>query len=108
MSYLSDLDARFTDISERVLKRGFHSALSNHLAEIIHHYERRLTNPTMLLDENNLIPLTAEEHSLLHDGKIRILKSASGYHCIDRNGARFKLKLDTFKAAWREEVMRGR
>jgi hypothetical protein len=107
MSYLGDLDARFSSVSEHVIKHGVQSALSNNPAEIIHHTERRLTHPESILDEDKLIPITGLEHALIHDGKIQIIKTADGFRCIDANGARFKLKLAKFKEIWREELMQN-
>jgi hypothetical protein len=105
MSYLSDLDRRFTETSQKVISSGIMSALSQNPAEIIHHYERRLTNPLIVLDENNLIPMTAWEHVLVHDGKIIIYEIKGFYYCIDEHGARFRLKLDKFRQLWREELV---
>lgn len=56
---------------ELILKGKHRSAYSNRIAEVFHHVIGR-RNLRLRWDKKNLMPLTNEEHRLLHDGKISV------------------------------------
>lgn len=90
----------FTKVSKQVLAEGVSSALSMHDAEIIHHLERRLTNPNKILDAENLVPLTGYEHDMVHKGVITLQKTGGYISAIDGNGAKWRLDLKKFVLIW--------
>lgn len=100
-SYLGNLDEAFTWISKRVLQEGVMSVVSYQPAEICHHLERRLTNPTAILNSFGLAPITAREHVMVHDGTIRIEKTGDGkLSIVDALGARFISDPKEFRKLW--------
>jgi hypothetical protein len=101
VSYLSELDEAFTWISKKVLQEGVLSIVSYQPAQIVHHLERRLTNPSAMLDSYKLVPLTAREHDLVHSGRILLLRGETGSLSVrDELGARFVARLNDFYEAW--------
>lgn len=101
MSQLSNLDEAFTWISKRIIQKDIMSIVSYNPAEIIHHVKRRLSNPTEILDATNLVPLTAFEHTMVHDGKIIITNVGLGRFAVtDMNGAHFIANTEEFMAKW--------
>ena len=101
MSELGNLDEAFTWISKKVLQRGVMSIASYNPAEIFHHMERRLTNPTEILAAENLVPLTAFEHTMVHAGKITIKPLGYGtFAIVDINGAHFLTDTMPFMKLW--------
>lgn len=90
MTLLGNLDEAFTWISKRVILSDIQSIASYNQAEILHHVQRRLTNPQEILAAENLVPLTAFEHTMVHAGKILIVCVGFGRFAVtDMNGAHF-------------------
>lgn len=102
-SYLGNLDEAFTWISKKVLQEGVMSVVSYNPAEICHHLERRLTNPTAILDSHKIAPITAREHTTVHDGTrtIQISEASNGnLYIVDLLGARFQANPERFRELW--------
>jgi hypothetical protein len=102
MSYLGNLDEAFTWIAGKVIVSGVTSAVSNNPAEIIHHLERRLANPEAILLAENLVPLTAYEHILVHSPtpQIRLVRKNGFLYVYDQHGAKFRANLKEFYLTW--------
>lgn len=100
-SYLGNLDEAFTWISKKVLQQGVMSVVSYNQAEICHHLERRLTNPTAILDPFKLAPVTGKEHDMVHSGAIQIASAPDGkLSVVDSNGAHFRVDAKEFRDLW--------
>lgn len=100
-SYLGNLDEAFTWISKKVLQAGVMSVVSYNPAEICHHLERRLTNPTAILDPKKLAPVTGREHDMVHAGTIKIDSAPDGkLSVVDMNGAKFLSDTKEFCKLW--------
>lgn len=79
------------------------SALSDTPAEIFHHIERRLTNPLRILDGTNLVPLTTEEHTAVHNNQIILEEKDGVIFCTDYRWGRvvrFRIYLNDFRRIW--------
>lgn len=106
-------DKIFTKISKKVLDGETRSALSDRPAEIIHHMERRLTRPDLILEASNLIPLSAEEHDAVHRGEIILEEKDGVVFCTDKRWkreVRLRLYLSDFRDKWNKTkgaVLRG-
>lgn len=101
LTLLGDIDEAFTWISKKVLQKGVMSIVSYNPAEIFHHVKRRLTNPTEILAAENLVPLTAFEHTMVHDGKIVVVNTGFGRFAVtDMNGAHFLANTMEFMKLW--------
>lgn len=101
MSFLGNADEAFTWISKRVIQKDILSIVSYNSAEILHHMERRLSNPSEILAAENLVPLTAFEHTMVHAGKILIVKVGFGRFAVtDMNGAHFIANTMAFMKVW--------
>lgn len=100
-SYLGNLDEAFTWISKKVLQDGVMSVVSYQPAEIFHHLERRLTNPTAILDPYKLAPVTAREHDMVHAGRIHIDSTPTRkLSVVDFYGAKFLSDPAEFRELW--------
>jgi len=102
-SYLGDLDEAFTWISKKVIQEGVMSVVSYQTAEICHHLERRLTNPTAILNPKKIAPITGREHTIVHNGTntIQIAEASNGkLAVVDMNGARFQVDTTEFQKCW--------
>jgi hypothetical protein len=102
----------FTIVSKIVLVRTeIQSIVSVNRAEILHHYHRRLTDPEAILDPYNLIPLTAYEHVLVHQGKISIEPlrrfGIPMWKVRDEYGAKFTVPIsEEFVVEWNRELVK--
>jgi len=102
-SYLGNLDEAFTWISRQVIQQGVMSVVSYNPAEICHHLERRLTNPTAILDSHKIAPITGREHTIVHDGTgtIQITEATNGnLYIVDSLGAKFQANPERFRELW--------
>ena len=80
---------------------GILSVVSYQPAEICHHLERRLTNPTAILNPFKLAPITGREHGAVHSGKLLLSSTTERkINVVDTNGARFISDTTEFCKLW--------